>query len=266
MNLKSMFVFLPSVIAIGCAAPAKWTETTVDLADHFQGFDGCFAMLDLERSTYVRFNPARCAERFSLCSTFKIPHSLIGLETKAVADEGHVFEWDGSVRSRKVLNRDHELRSALANSVLWYYRKLAARIGEAKMQHWLHRIRYGNEDISGGLIRFWLAPEGSLKISADEQVAFLRRLYLGTLPFSERSQRIVRELMVLSRDSGRVLRGKTGTAGKDGNAVLGWFVGYITQEGKAYVFACNISGASGATGFERAKAICMAVLDQLVPS
>src|SRR6185436_16830723 len=68
----------------------------VDLSKHFAGTqDGCFVLLDLKMGTALRYKPERCAKRFSPCSTFKIPNSLIGLETGVIKDLDHVFRWDG---------------------------------------------------------------------------------------------------------------------------------------------------------------------------
>ena len=55
------------------------------------------------------------------------------------------------------------------------YRQLANDIGEIDMQNYVDRFAYGNQDISSQLDKFWL--NGSLKISALEQVDFLQRIY-----------------------------------------------------------------------------------------
>src|SRR3712207_7633306 len=45
-----------------------------------------FVLYDLKRNRYLRYNEARCRERFTPFSTFKIPNSLIGLETGVIPD------------------------------------------------------------------------------------------------------------------------------------------------------------------------------------
>ena len=52
---------------------------------------------------------------------------------------------------------------------------------EVREKEYLTRIQYGNADLSGGVDRFWL--DGALRISAMEQVDFLRKLYRNELPF-----------------------------------------------------------------------------------
>jgi beta-lactamase class D len=62
------------------------------------------------------------------------------------------------------------------------------------------------------------------------------------------------------------LSGKTG-AGRVGGLNLGWFVGYVKENGKVYFFAANIEGSSSAANGVRAKAITQDLLRglQLLP-
>jgi beta-lactamase class D len=235
--------------------------STVDFAQHFAGFEGCAVVYDPRERTVRRFNAPRCSERFVPCSTFKIPNSLIGLETGVIPDADHVIKWDGVKRWREELNHDHTLRTAFRDSVVWYYQELARRVGREKMQEYVQRLAYGNADISGPIDEFWLS--GPLRISADEQVVFIDRLRRGDLPFSKRTHDIVRDIMTLEQKDGWTLRGKTGTEGapgRDGQNVLGWFVGWTESKDRTLVFAVNISG-DGASG-AKAKDIAMAILRQ----
>jgi beta-lactamase class D len=105
----------------------------------------------------------------------------------------------------------------------------------------VERAGYGNRDIGGGLDRFWL--EGDLRITPLEQVELLRRLYAGELPFSARSQEIVRRVMRMEEGEGWSLSGKTGWAREfDGDAVQHtvWLVGWVEREGRPHFFATLI--------------------------
>ncbi len=256
MNIRLVLVALLAIPVVGCAKVDTATSREVDLGHHFAGYSGCFVMLDVGRNAYVRYNPSRCDERLSPCSTFKIPNSLIGLETGVVSGAGHAIRWDRRGHRRKVLNRDHDLRSAIEHSVVWYYQAVASRVGEERMAEALASLEYGNMDMSGGLTHFWL--EDSLKISANEQVRFLQRLHFGTLPFSKRSREVVRDILVQYADDAGVLRGKTGS----GRAGIGWFVGTIERPETAFMFALNITGANAWGG--KAREICLSVLRELI--
>jgi beta-lactamase class D len=224
----------------------------VDLSKHFAGTrESCFALLDLKTGTTYRHNPERCAKRFSPCSTFKIPHRLIGLQTGVIRDIDHVMRWDGQKRSREAWNQDQTLRSAVRDSVVWYFQELARGVGMERMKGFVDAMGYGNRNLSGGLTRFWL--ESSLLISADEQVDFLKRLMREDFGFTKRTFELVRAVLVLDDRGGTVLRGKTGTGEN-----FGWFVGTVTGPRGDFVFAGNASGP-GVTG-QQVRKITEAIL------
>ncbi len=223
------------LLVAGLALAAGKSEK-VDLSKHFaETRGGCFVLLDLKSGETVRYKPERASIRFSPCSTFKIPNSMIGLETGVVKDLDQVFKWDGVPRSRQAWNQDHTLRSAVRESAVWYFQELAKQVGAPRMQKLVDGMNYGNRDLSGGLTKFWL--ESTLKISADEQVEFLRRLMRDELPLSKRSMELGRAVIVLDDQNGTVFRGKTGSGGN-----LGWFVGAVTGPRAEVVFAANASG------------------------
>lgn len=215
-----------------------------DLQRHFTtaGIEGTFVLLDAQTGRILRSDPERARTRFLPASTFKIPNTLIALETGVASGPEFALSWNSKVAPRETWwpeswARDHTLRTALPASVVWFYQEIARRIGPDRMQSWLKRFDYGNQDISGGIDRFWL--DGGLRISPDEQVDFLRRFYFGKLPVSERSTRIVKDLLVLEETPGWRLSGKTGWAGTV-RPQIGWLVGYLERGKDVYVFATNI--------------------------
>jgi beta-lactamase class D len=238
-------------LMLGCFASAE----AQDLRRFFKDTPGAFVLYDLQNHRYLRYNAARCRQRFSPFSTFKIPNSLIGLETQVITDADHVIHFepekfpeaaDWTTLPFVEWKRDHTLRSALKYSVVWYYRELARRVGVERMKKYVAAFNYGNRDISGGLDSprlfqaFWL--RSSLQISADEQIEFLKQFYTGKLPVSRRSQEIVKDILVLEKTSHYTLSGKTGGGARSEQKSLGWFVGYVETQGNVYFFATNIDG------------------------
>ncbi|HVQ35961.1 MAG TPA: penicillin-binding transpeptidase domain-containing protein, partial [Pyrinomonadaceae bacterium] len=221
-----------------------------DLSSYFKGTNGAFVVYDLKNDRYVRYNPHRCRQRFSPKSTFKIPNSLIGLETGVIRDAEFVIPWNREKYPPAGWSQepfihwpeDHTLRSAIKYSVLWYYREVALRVGSQPMKKYVASFNYGNKDVSGRVDNFWL--NNVLKISADEQVEFLRALYTGRLPVSKRSIGIVKDILVLEKTPAYQLSGKTGGGPISEGVVIGWFVGYLESNGNVYFFATNIEGAS----------------------
>jgi beta-lactamase class D len=234
--------FLPMLILLLVAAPLPALDTTAALARVFSGQDATMVIFEPDGNRWTFHNETRARERFSPCSTFKIPNSVIALELGTVEDADTTFTWDGKVRSRPEENGDHTLRSAMRQSIVWYYQELARRAGEEHMAAYLKRFNYGNQDISGGLTKFWLGS--TLKISAVEQIEFLRRVNGDWLPASERALTITVDIMRIETTPGFTLYGKTGSRGDGkGGYDLGWFVGWVERKGSAPVyFATNLSG------------------------
>lgn len=198
---------------------------------------GSFLLYNLNNNEYISYNPERCKKGFLPASTFKIINSLIGLETGVITDENFVIPWDG-VSRREAWNQDHSLKSAFKVSCVPYYQELARRVGEKKMIHYVTKAKYGKMVVKDGLDKFWL--EGDSRISQQEQIDFLVRLYKNKLPFSDRSLRIVKDIMLVDESTIYKLRGKTGWAINKDGLNIGWFVGYLEQNGNIYFFATNI--------------------------
>jgi beta-lactamase class D/lysophospholipase L1-like esterase len=224
------------------------TSEKSDLSSYFGKYSGAFVLLDASREKWLRYNPDLCSKRFSPCSTFKIPNSLIALETGVANGSDFGLKWDGQKQPIEAWNRDQTLRSAFSVSCVWYYQELAKRVGISRMDEFINKISYGNCDTSGGITKFWLSS--SLTISPDEQVDFLRRLHAGKLPFTRRSVDIVLDIMTVYRQGDIIYRGKTGTAGDPvkGITTQGWWVGSVCGPNGDYYFATCITGGDNPSG------------------
>jgi len=212
---------------------------TRDWGAYFEEYQekGCFLLYDLKKKEYTQYHPERCQTPLLPASTFKIANTLIGLETGVITGRDFTLKWDSVDRKNVSWNQDLDLKTAFQVSAFWFYQEVARRIGEKRMQAYLKKFRYGNQRISGGIDQFWLT--GGLRISPEEQVAFLQKIYHNQLPVSKRSTTILKEVMVLEKTPDYTLRGKTGWAKPPGRNI-GWFVGYLEREGNVYFFATHI--------------------------
>ncbi|MBF0545962.1 MAG: class D beta-lactamase [Candidatus Riflebacteria bacterium] len=230
----------------------------IDFAPFFVGHDTAFVFYDLEKNEYIRLNSDKCKQRFSPCSTFKIPNSLIALETGIASDANFSLKWDGKINPIKTWNQDHNLKSAFSESCLWFFREIASRVGTETMNKFVNDMDYGNRDTSGGLTQFWL--DSTLKISPDEQIEFLKKLCTNRLPFSNRSVKLLKEIMLATQTVEVSVYGKTGTAGDPiKGATMGWYVGFLEKSAHTYIFAANISGGDNPSG-RKARQIVFEIL------
>ncbi len=243
--MKTIAIFL---LFISSVFPQSNQLVNDDWGKYFTAREltGSFVLYDLNKDIYTRCNPSMSAERFLPASTFKIPNTLIGLETGIIEDENYLLKWDGKIRDIKTWNKDHTLSSAFTNSVVWYYQAIARRVGEKRMQHFVDTLNYGNKNISGGIDKFWLS--GGMQISANEQIELLKKIYLNQLPVSERSIDILKKIMIFEKPGDYALRAKTGMTDIE-LGMIGWFVGYIEKGNDVYFFALNITAPEGKKNF-----------------
>jgi len=236
MGRLSGFVLGCALLAVPGSAPAT----------------SCFVLREVGKTDVVRKGGAECAKRTMPASTFKIPHAMIALETGviderqtiAVAPSQDFPSWGG----------EHTLRTATHDSVFPFFQVLARRIGPEREKEWLRKLDYGNQDASGAVDQFWV--NGTLRISPDEQVAFLEKLVAGKLPVSPRSVEYVRSAVthppgtyyatgqnhrIDDWPAGATLWAKSGfSSGRDR---VSWYVGGVQRGARQWVFAARVAGA-----------------------
>jgi len=220
-------------------APFGVISKTQQNDDHLQEAKGCQRLATQAKgATFVLYLPAQekrlvcnlsaAQRRVSPASTFKVAHALIALETGVITDPFKLEETDGIQRAVPSWNQPTSLYSGLKNSTVWFYQRLAQRIGLEREREWLQRLNYGNAEVASNeeLTTFWLT--GSLRISALEQVDFLSRLKRGQLDASSLNQKQVASMMRVKDDSVSQTKdklfAKTGAVfaiGKDGKIKTG---------------------------------------------
>ena len=201
--------------------------------------NGSILIYDSKENKYYSNNFEWAQQGRLPASTFKITNSIIALETKVVENDSTLFKWNGEKRRLKVWEQDLIFRDAFHFSCVPCYQDVARKIGPKRMNDYLSKLAYGNMQVdSTNIDVFWL--EGESKISQFQQIDFLERLYTSQLPIAERTENIMRKMMIIEENETYTLSGKTGWAIRNGNN-NGWFVGYLETQNNTYFFATNIS-------------------------
>lgn len=226
-----------------CLAACSPDNVTVDnsLGKYFKDnqVDGCFALLNNGTGEFTVYNLNRYRDSaFLPASTFKIVNSLIGLQTGKIVNDSMVIKWDGTVRAHPEWNQDLSMYRAFRLSAVPYYQEVARRIGKDTMQFWLDSLSYGTKKIKGPIDTFWL--DNSLKITPDEELGLVKRLYFNQLPFYKINQEIVKRAMLFEDKPEYKLSYKTGWGVRENGHQLGWVVGYIEENRHPYFFVLNI--------------------------
>lgn len=225
------------IFFVSCKSTAKirFEKEEIDAKRMYDSLQvqGCFLLFDLEENSCKVYNKLLIDSAYTPASTYKIPNSIIALETDVMKDLDHVIPWDSVIRQNAKWNLDTDLRSAYKNSTVWFYQEVARRIGEERMKKWIEKLDYGNKNINGGIDKFWLT--GDLRITPRQQMEFLEKLIKEDLPVSDSTYLLMKEIMIYEKTDNYVLRAKTGW-GNQNNRDIGWFVGYVTRDNKEYIF------------------------------
>ena len=207
--------------------------------------EGCFALMDNASGKFTVHNLGRYRDSSYLpASTFKILNSLIGLQTGKISSDSMVIKWDGVERRVADWNKDLNMYEAFRVSSVYYYQEVARRIGKDTMQIWLDSLKYGAKTDTGKVVitsaidSFWL--DNSLKITPDQQLGLVKRLYFDQLPFFKSYQEMVKRAMLFENNSNYRLGYKTGGGFKENGNAIGWVVGWVEENSHPYFFVLNI--------------------------
>jgi beta-lactamase class D len=196
--------------------------------------DGCFTMLDNTSGEITVYNMQMDTTRVLPASTFKIINSLIGLHSGVILNDTMTIKWDGVKRPIEDWNKDMGMMEAFKVSNVPYYQEVARRIGADSMKRWIDSLHYGNMNCSGPVDSFWL--NNRLKISPDEQLGLLKKLFFGQLPFRAGAQESVRQAMLRDNNTAYKLSYKTGWGVDEQRNQVGWVVGWIEENMHIYFF------------------------------
>lgn len=233
---------------------------------------GTFGLFDNGQGKFTVYNLDRYKDSTYLpASTFKIVDALIGIQTGKISGEKMVIPWDGVIRkfpggdTANAWNKDLTMEEAFKVSAVPYYQEIARRIGKDTMQHWLDTLGYGSRykkfTISNNIDTFWL--DNTLKVTPDEQLGLVKKLYFNQLPFQGRPQDIVKKAMLQENNANYKLSYKTGWAFTENGNALGWMTGWIEENQHVYFFVLNIEGPHETDMIKVRKNILEGILKQL---
>lgn len=241
-DMRTVLIFL-SFLALsiyGCTP--NNVQNDESLATYFKANNvtGTFGLFDNSLGDFRIYNQIRFSDSaYTPASTFKIVNSLIGVETGIVKDDSTVFKWDTVPSGRAECDKDMSMMEAFQVSCVNWYQQLARKIGEKQMQQYLDTLgyasKYGRLVLKNDLDRFWL--NSNAKVTADEQVGLVKKLYFDQLPFQKRTHEIVRKMMMRENNANYRLAYKTGLGNLPNGNRVGWIVGWIEENQHPYFFA-----------------------------
>jgi beta-lactamase class D len=246
--LASLVFFTPDADRVAAGlAPSQTVSLDVG---------SCFLLYELGVGELRRSPSEACRTRITPASTFKVPHALAALDAGVIQGPDELLHFDGTGDWPASARRDHTLASAMRNSVVWYFQRIAQRLGADREAAYLRRFAYGNMDSSSGLTTFWIG--GSLQVTPEEQQSFWVKLYEDTLPVAPSAVNVVKTMLVqptgvVVNAAGQqpfdgpwpadaIVSAKTGSATDKSGRGVRWLAGHVRRGGRSFVFVSCVIG------------------------
>ena len=230
---KFCFLFVSLFLLALSSCTVNRAKVNNDLKKYFDSahVDGSFSFLNNQLADITVYNMKLDTQRLSPGTSFKILNTLIGVQTGKITNEKTAF-------TDTATNKSITLKDAFNNSSVPYFQSLARQIGRDTMKFWIDSISYGNKNISGAVDSFWL--NNSLKISPDEQLGLMSKIYFDQLPLQKYAQQIVESLMLQEDNTLYKLSYATGTGVDEKNNAFGWTLGWVEENRRVYFFVAYI--------------------------
>jgi beta-lactamase class D len=210
---------------------------------------GCFALFNNASGKFTVYNLTRYRDSSYLpAASFNIVHALIGLQTGIISSDSMVIPWDGVQRSVSEWNKDLTMYEAFRVSSVPYFQGVARRLGKDTIQRWLDMLGYGTKKITTSADSFWL--DNSLKITPDEQLGLVKKLYFDQLPFHKHNQETVKRAMLMEDNANYRLGYISARGSNEDGHHIGWMVGWIEENRHPYFFVLNTQSADSGIDLE----------------
>ncbi|MEO6818213.1 MAG: penicillin-binding transpeptidase domain-containing protein, partial [Ginsengibacter sp.] len=200
---------------------------------------GNFTLLNNQSGNVTVYNMLMDTQRVTPGTSFKVINSLVGLETGKIVD---------SKTPISIGNTSLTLIDAFKNSSTPFFQEVARLVGKDTLQRSIDSLQYGNKNLSGAIDSFWL--NNNLKISPDEQLGLMYRLYFDKLPFSKYAQQNVRTLMKQEDNTLYKYYYVTGSGTDEKNNTIGWVLGWVEENIHVYFFSTLVKSQDKNTNID----------------
>ena len=207
---------------------------------------GSFGLFDNGHGKFTIYNLSRFSDSvYRPGHTFNIVQSLIALETGMAKDQNLVLDLKqvDTASNAGECNQHTNLEQAFRSGCSNYFLALYGMIDAQKFQHYIDTLGYGSR--YGKLITlnkeagFW--NSAAAKISCDEQLGLVKKLYFNKLPFQKRTQEILKKMMLRETNSKYQLAFTGAELTASNGTQESWMVGWVEENQHPFFFSLQIS-------------------------
>jgi beta-lactamase class D len=125
----------------------------------------------------------------------------------------------------------HDAKTWISLDSVRYYEELIAKLGREAIVKTRDSLRYGKGIMSADSTQYW--NNGSLLITPDEQLGFIKKLYFNELSFQKRSQEMYKKMILREDNTNYKLSYINGFDSAKGKT---WYLGYVEENKHPYFF------------------------------
>ena len=241
---------LLSIVLLNCSPNNVEKDNMPEKFFKEKNLTGSFALMNNANKTFKIYNLSDYKDSAYIPGTaFNIVNGLIAIENGTITDENStLLVADTSVST---------LKTSIDKNVP-FFDSLSVKTGKEKMQFWLDSLHYGNLKINN-LKGFW--NDGSLNITADEQLGLITGLYFSNIPMQKRTQAVLKGLLHREGNSKYTLGYNKGIAPHAGGYVA-HINGWIEENKHVYFFSQTTKSKDSTSLMQNSEAILKSILKE----
>jgi beta-lactamase class D len=217
MKQRIGWVLLAGISLFACTPNNVKSDAAITKILETAHVKGTFALMENASAQFIISDLSMYKDSaFAPLNTFFTIPSLIAL------DRGYI---------------NHNASTWVANDSISFYQGLIEKIGRTDLLKVLDSIHYGKGILSNDLHSFW--NDQSIKITADEQLGLIKKLYFNELPFQKRSQDIYKTMILKEDNANYKLSYIQGS--EQGEHPASWTLGYIVENKHPYFFVMHVT-------------------------
>ena len=230
-------VFLLSMLVFACTPNNVKTDTSINKIMDSAQVKGCFALMENGSGQFTITHLAYYKD-----SSFAPLQTFFAIPTLIALDRGII---------------SHDAKTWAAMDSVNYYEGLIAQIGRPTMLSTRDSLHYGKGIASADSTHYW--NNGSLTITPDEQLGFIKKLYFNELPFQKRSQEMYKKMILKEDNANYKLSYMNGVDTIKGNA---WSLGFVEENKHPYFFVLYTKNSKTKNAQNEHNALLMRILLQ----
>ena len=231
MKQRIGLVFIIGMALFACTPNNVKSDAAIAKIMDSAQVKGCFALMENGTAQFIISDLSMYKD-----SSFAPLQTIFAIPSLIALDRGYI---------------SHNASTWVATDSVAYYQGLMEKIGRADLLKTMDSLHYGKGIVSNDLNSFW--KDQSLRITPDEELGFIKKLYFNQLPFQKRSQDVYKK-MILKEDNASYqlsyITGSDATASQ-----VNWIVGYIEENKHPYFFVMHTSATNGIALNDHAKSI-----------